>query len=366
MLSLFRRKSAAPAESTFKTRVLQFWDWYTEVSPRFFQTIEAGQCPSLAEEVSVKVDELLPGFAWVFGPGANGQGHSFTLSGEGVLHRQLLSLYWLSRVPALPGWTFYAARQPGSITGKCIEIGGREFDPLEFWLTPAVARDVEKVDITVWHPMFDRMQEQDRGTVLFLFLDEVLGEYGTEQWIGEIKLNPQRLADSIPLAELPEFLRRVEAEHGWKKLPPGESAVLYRCENPHDRFLRGDIVVGSTMHMQLINEFLKAEGELEDPLRGTGADYVFVTFDRQTLPTDAAVPARGEIEDALDQSLRASATGRLIGGAMGTQNAYIDLLLFDGPASLEIVQQVLRDKSLPAGSAIHYFAKEKRGHRIVL
>jgi hypothetical protein len=45
---------------------------------------------------------------------------------------------------------------------------------------------------------------------------------------------------------------------------------------------------------------------------------------------------------------------------------HIDLLLFDGPASLEIVQQVLRDKSVTAGSTINYFAKEKRGHRIVL
>ena len=30
-----------------------------------------------------------------------------------------------------------------------MEIGGRKFDPLEFWLTPIVDRDEEKVDITV-------------------------------------------------------------------------------------------------------------------------------------------------------------------------------------------------------------------------
>ena len=76
MFSLFKRKAAASIEATFKTRVQRFWRWYTEVAPRFFQTIETGKDPNLAEEVSTKVDELIPGFAWVFGPGADGRGHS--------------------------------------------------------------------------------------------------------------------------------------------------------------------------------------------------------------------------------------------------------------------------------------------------
>jgi len=150
----FRRKALRPKELTFKTRVCRFWEWYGQAAPRFYQTIQEGQCVSLAEEVSSKVDELIPGFAWVFGPGADGKGHSFTLSGE--------------------------------------------------------------------------------------------------------------------------------------------------------------------------------------------------------------------VEDALEEELKGSASGRLLGGAFGTKNAYIDLLLFDGPTSLEIVHQVLCGRNLPEGTTVNYFAKEKRGHRIVL
>ena len=51
----------------------------------------------------------------MLGPGENG-GHSFTLSGEGNLHRQLLTQYWVSRAPTLEGWTFYPARV-GKIDG---------------------------------------------------------------------------------------------------------------------------------------------------------------------------------------------------------------------------------------------------------
>lgn len=138
MLSLFKRRPK-PASLTFKARVEAFWDWYAQVADRFYQTIEAKRCTDLTGEVSQKVDELLPGFAWVFGPGEN-DGHSFTLSGEGDLHRQLLTQYWVSRAPTLTGWTFYPARQPGRIDGIRMEIEGQSFDPMEFWLTPTINR----------------------------------------------------------------------------------------------------------------------------------------------------------------------------------------------------------------------------------
>jgi hypothetical protein len=366
MLSLFKRKPTEAKEATFKTRVQQFWAWYIEAAPRFYQTIEARKSMSLAAEVNAAVDGIIPGFAWVFGPGENGQGHSFTLSGEGNMHRQLLALYWLEQAPSLPGWTFYAARQPGSIRGLQMNMGGHKFDPLAFWVTPFVNHDEEKLDITVWHPLFDEMPERDRWTVLFLFLDEVLGEYGTQQWIGEIKLEPKRLGDSMPLEELKEFSERIQAEHGWRKLLPGKSATLYSLPEQHSRFLRGDIVTGTTMHPRLVNEYLKAEGDLEDPLAGTGADYVFVAFDARFLPAGNEARARGEIEDAVDSALRTSASGRLLGGAWGKENAYIDLLLFDGPASIDEVIGTLRERNLPSGSTINYFARNKRGHRQVI
>lgn len=364
MLPLFRRRPETAAQITFKTRVQRFWKWYAEVSPRFYQAIEACQSLTLTAEVSSKVDELVPGFAWVFGPGENDEGHSFTLSGEGNLHRQLLAIFWRENAPKLPGWTFYAARQPGPVHGMRMDMDGRQFNPLEFWVTPFVNKDNEKLDITVWHPLFDKMAEKERWTVLFLFLDEVLGEYGTQQFIGEIKQDPKRLADSMPLEELNEFLKRVQSENGWKKLPPGEGSVLYKLGEQHTRFLRGDIVVGNTRHPCLINEYLKAEGELEDPLKSTGADYVFVGFDAKILPKGNESAARGEIEDALDQTLRTAGSGRLLGGAWGRENAYIDLLLFDGANSIEIVKTVLHEKALPPGSSINYFAKEKRKYRV--
>ncbi|HEV2434616.1 MAG TPA: hypothetical protein VG077_01330 [Verrucomicrobiae bacterium] len=366
MLSLFKRHEPTKGEVTFKNRVQDFWNWYAEVAPRFYQTIEAKNCPSLATEVSAKVDEMLPGFAWVFGPGENGNGHSFTLTGAGNPHRQLLAAFWRSQAPVLPGWTFYPARQPGTIEGQKIQIQGMTFDPIEFWLVPEIDRENKKIDLIVWHPLFAKMEEQNRWTVLFLFLDEVLGEFGTQQWVGEIKLNDQRLAEAMPLQELQPYVKALETETGWIKYPPGEIWTSYRFEKTHADFLRGDIFVGTTSHIPIVNDYVRSKGELPNPLENTGADFVFISFRAAFLPEGKQSEARGRIEDALNQALRTESNGQLLGGAYGHQNAYIDLLVIDGSNSLETVKEVLKEHNLPSGTSINYFAKERRGQRIEL
>ena len=69
MFSFLKKKPPIAAEQTFKKRVELFWKWYAEVAPEFYAKIEAKQSASLAPAVIAKIDQLLPSFAWVFGPG---------------------------------------------------------------------------------------------------------------------------------------------------------------------------------------------------------------------------------------------------------------------------------------------------------
>jgi hypothetical protein len=75
---------------------------------------------------------------------------------------------------------------------------------------------------------------------------------------------------------------------------------------------------------------------------------------------------RPSFRKGIEEALQAAYSGRVLGGAHGLQHAYIDILIHDGQASLEIIQRVLREKGLPTGTEIHFFAKEKRGHRVVI
>ncbi|EDY17231.1 hypothetical protein CfE428DRAFT_5249 [Chthoniobacter flavus Ellin428] len=368
MFSLFKRKAPpAPTETTFKTRVARFWEWYASVADRYYRTIEEKRVEELAGEVRQHVNQVIPGLAWVFGPGANEQGHSLTVSAEGNPHYELLAAYWQKQAPKLPGWTFYGSRQPSQhLDTAQLKIGEHLFEGKAFWLTPTVDADHQRLNLTAWHPLFPKLDDRTRWMVLFLMLDEALGEIGTQNWIGRVEMNDQNLAGAMPLTELRTYLERVHAQHQWKKGGPGESVTLYRLNEERPGELRGDIFVGSTAVKALIGEFSAANGQLKDPLAGTGADYVYIAFDIGVLPKGNEANARGEIEDALMAVLGPAAGGQVLGGAMGRCHAYIDLLLFDGANSINLVLDVLRKRKMPAGTSLNYFAHEKRGHRLIL
>ncbi len=214
---------------TFTERVGAFWDWYASVSERFLKTIDDGNCSNLATEVSAKIDELLPDFGWVFGPGEGEAKHSFTLSGNGVFSYQLLALRWLEMAPALPGWTFYAARQASKPPRGKIQISGLDFEAQAFWLTPTLDEEDEVFHLIVWHPLFSKIPDKTQWMALYLFLDEALGEVGVQNWIGRIEISDRALAGAIPLTELPDLVQSTAERTGWKKYGPGESWSIYCC-----------------------------------------------------------------------------------------------------------------------------------------
>jgi hypothetical protein len=369
MFSFLRRKPPTPplpAAPTFNERVTAFWKWFEEVAPRFYATIEDGKCADLTDETSAMVDKFLPGFSWVYGPGANGSGHSFTLTGEGDIHRQLLALHWLSQAPVIEGWTFHAARQPGEIKGHVIEMHDLRFDPKEIWVTPTVDEENEKIDLTIWHPAWERLEDRQKYSITFIFLDEALGEYGTGWWIGEIALSKAHLSKSFPLEELAAFVNSTSRKQEWKKFPPGESWTLYSAEEVDNDFPRSDISTLSTAVPKLFQQYMNAKGKLEDPLGGTGADYVYVSITKDYFPQGGEVAKRGELEDALTATLEQLSAGRVVSGAFSAERAYIDLLVYDGKRSLDAIQKTLRAQNVPAGTMIEFFAREKRTQRIAL
>lgn len=355
-------KPAAPAkEFTFKERVEAFWTWFSSVSDRFYQTIETEGSKSLIDEISGKVDELFPGMAWVFGPGEGGIGHSLTLSGEGILTKQLLASYWLSRAPRLQGWTFYAARQPAEDPGGfSIQIGDLTFKPIEFWVTPEIDEENEHFDLAVWHPVADKVDDHLRQTALFLVLDEILGEFGTGRWIGGIDFSQKKLGRSMPISELKSFIEETRAERSWKMWTPGETWMTYRI--PSERISearpRLDTIAGSTACWNPLRDYL--EGEDEIPFEGFHADWVYLAFDTRALPAEATVDAREEMSDVIAAALEEAKSGRPLGGAIGRSKSYMDFLVYDDHRSIGIIREAARRAGLPANTRLEYLTNTKR------
>ena len=344
----------------FKQRVEKFWDWFRKHAARFHQTVEQGQSPMLAPEVSARVNELLPGFAWVFGPGKRQGEHSFTLSPEGNLAKQFLSDFWLSLAPSLPGWIFYGSRQPSQGTST-IQIGDDSFEAKALWVIPNPNEQKRCLDLTLWHPKFAKLAEQARYQLTFLWLDEVLGEHGTANWVGTMGFSDQSFKDAIPITELPQLLETTKTQFGWKKEPPGKAFTLYKYQpSPSRRFLRDDVITGITRFPDSLGLFINTQGKMKDPVADLGADLIFATFPANILPKGQESAVRGEIEDLLTEHLERQNQGVVLGGALGTRQAYIDLIFFDGPRSLKTAASAIASHPLGPKAEFYHFAGAKR------
>ena len=348
-------------KQTFRQRVDEFWDWFPTVAPGYHQQLLGKRGNEVVADVERKLDKLLPGICWGFGVENVDQGNvSFNLTGEGHIAKQLLAEHWLSELVEMPGWTFFGSRQPSSpekLKGMNIKV--RDEQSIEadtFLLRTTVDEKNEKVDIAVWHSAFEQLGEEHHLPILFIFLDEALGEFGTQKWLGDIRIDETVAGgETRSLAELPKFIDSIQRYHEWEKLSPLDSYTGYEVsEQSSGR--RGDTLVGTTCIPDIVSEFLNHNGRLtEDPLPGLGAEFVYVAIDGAVFPDGQQVDVRTNIEDTINDALRPESSGRSLGGAFGDNESYIEFLLFDGENSRTILLNTLAELQLGGRSRIESF-----------
>lgn len=351
-MNWFRRKSKAPpsppsASQTYKQRVDAFWNWWSQESERLYAAVDADGGGTISEEVSEAVDRLCPGFGWVFSAGPGGQGHSLTISPEGNDCKRLLTQYWLEKAPACEGWTFYSSRQPADdFAGASLRVGDATVEAKALWITPKVDAENEEIDIIAWSPVFAEIGESQAMQILFLLLDEALGENGTSRWIGSIDIAETSLDRAIPLSELPEFVRSARSEYGWK--PEEVVAVVYKTNEPLGDFPRGDVFIGHSQIISLVRAYGRQRGPAENPVASSGAELMFLQIPRANFTPGEEIDNRGSIEEALEDAF-ADDLGYVVGGATGTDASYIDLILFDGERSHAAIAETLQGNPLANG-----------------
>ncbi len=260
------------------------------------------------------------------------------MSGEGIVAKQLLTEFWHSQARQIPGWTFHASRQasPRSELEKfAISFAkGETLDLPSFQVKTDVDQENQKINIVAWHPLFPKVPEEHRLNILYLLLDETLGEFGTETWLGAIECDP--LPDDknvVSLIDLPKKIQQVQEYFGWESVSPLRAYTVYSVET-QSRSPRGDTLFGSTCIPNIINDFITHRGRLKDnPLEGTGAEWVYLQLDGSLFPDGEQVEVRSKIEDAIDETLVEQNLGRAVGGAFGRNYSYVEFILFDGENS---------------------------------
>lgn len=210
---LLNRGDDKPAEP--RDPIDAFWQWWERASVRLAAGYDRGEQPNEAfvEEISERVHAMDEGLAWETGRGQK-SAHHFALSSEGDAALRVTTQRWLARAPKpSESWEYYAARQgSGADAQRTLTINGRQFDYADFRVGMEVDESHAVVHVVVYHPTFAEMSEEERGTPLFLFLDDVLGEDAVTSWIGGVD-NAAELPEGAGTAgELAEAVRKIRAD----------------------------------------------------------------------------------------------------------------------------------------------------------
>jgi hypothetical protein len=190
-----------PAEGLRPEAIAGFWSWWASAKDAVAAAIANGTLGAspLVNEISSAVHSLDPSFAWELGPGRSSM-HNLTVTPEGNLALRRLTDQWLASAPAPDQtWEYYASRQASAPLG--LEIGGERFAPEDFRIGYAFDESRERFDVELYHPLFRKADESVVRQVLFLTLDECLGEDDVERWIGELDAAKKAPSVSITLSD---------------------------------------------------------------------------------------------------------------------------------------------------------------------
>jgi hypothetical protein len=166
-----------------------FWLWWSTARAPLAAAIESRAVDEWVPRISEQVRAVHPKLAWELGPGVK-SAHHLCVSADGDAGLRVTTERWLSRAPAPDAlWEYYPAKQPrprgdAKLTLRLGEVDLAYAD-VRFALHVHPIRRV--VHVVVFHPKLHELDEARRGLATMLFLDDVLGEDGTERWLGDVR-----------------------------------------------------------------------------------------------------------------------------------------------------------------------------------
>lgn len=205
MSPFFARKHPARPEQ-------QFWDWFAENEDALFRFEEDQQ--GVFARLGAALRKVHPELTFEFGPvedwPGKGPRRDFVISADGIQSAFPAVKALHAAAPDLPRWRVVEFR-PRRGTIMTVVYGGHAFEPdaLRFTVEP----DHGKAGVTAYVPGLAEETRSELVPLVFLMLDQVLGEFDVETKVGFIDLKAAEdvPAEAVPTSELAEAFDRLVA-----------------------------------------------------------------------------------------------------------------------------------------------------------
>ena len=159
-----------------------FWHWFQANESRLFDFEENQE--RVFDELQTQLHRIQPSLTFEFGPKQDGK-REFVISADGIREAFPAVIDLANAAPPLPRWTITKFR-PRRGFQSAVTLNGLRISPeqVEFTIEP----DGDKNGITLFIEAYNPSEHEKYAGVVYLMLDQTLGEYDVETKVGFIEL----------------------------------------------------------------------------------------------------------------------------------------------------------------------------------
>ena len=350
-------------DMTLKTRVQDFWAWFTENRKQLERALDERKAEKAAGMVGAQLERLALPILCEAGISSEGR-YVLSMSPCGDKTRQFVSRYWAQMAPRTKKWTIRAFRRPDVVrTEELSALFHQECKPDAYVIYCQTDEGEQKYHV---HIVSEELASFGVGRVpmcrMMFYL--LLGEAYTDVYVGKIRCTA-KVPDPVPkgqkmtLTEFCTMVRETPSQKPWAcVMDPTSLCFGYQHEEHDGDGMREDICGGFTRHMRLLKEPCNETAALIQ----MGGVYCYLYYEpKQRAPQQAAME-QAELTGRLERLLDEYRLGYVVGSAQGTDYCYIDLMIADEPA----FRALFRDLPwmLDAPLYLEYFGRSPNGEYI--
>lgn len=167
----------------FQDAIAEFWEWWATIRDTVEREIaEGGISDDTIDGIEERVWRIHPDLNWQITGGIEAP-HSLNLVSGGTRLLRLVAELWRRMGPGDDDrWEHHPSRLPFGLAP--FEIGGFEVDPSLARFTAAEDPLYERLDLTIAHPAFINLDDEEAAEAAMHILDATLGEDAVERWLG--------------------------------------------------------------------------------------------------------------------------------------------------------------------------------------
>ena len=348
-----------------------WWTAFKAQAPRIdalFKRREEWDLPAWMHEHLGAID---PNLMWEFGPAVRGPGHRLVITPESRRDLRPLARRVLAAAPGVPGWEFYEYRLAEAFEQALLTVQGRTGGDLRDVRIQAGAGRFNRVDLVFISPRFSP-GDQNAFHTAFVATESLLGEEVLDRWIGAIEVSSVPETDGpepVPVRELQAVVDSVIAgihdslpERPWCIADLEENWSSFQLEPTPagDYPEQSDLFVGITLLPEMWINALSGVPFDSQRYSRCGEQFCYLKIDGRDGLERSSFKDRSEVEDALNERLRPSGLGSVVGGGTGLQYSYIELALNSVDEAWQALRSTLQDGGLPRRTWLLFHDEEQR------